>query len=105
MDRISARRAFVVLRISGLGGVVGGALAGVTGGAARHRSQLGPDRLPVVRAQILARDLAAGFAFDRHAVFGAGLAVRIAVLPLPDLCVTLDADALGELSYREGAIA
>lgn len=69
------------------------------------RGQLRPDRSPVVRSQVFARDLAACFALDGDAIFRAGPAVRVAVLPLSDLHLALRADAVFQLGYAERAFA
>jgi hypothetical protein len=56
-----------------------------------------PDRAPVVGAKVLAADSAERCLLNCDAILRTGPAVGVAVLPLADLRVTLDADALAEL--------
>lgn len=77
-------------------------------GATLRLDQLRPDGLPVIGAQIAARDEALGGLLDRHAVLWAGTALAVAVLPLANLGVTLGTDPLTQFgnghSAREGKV-
>lgn len=62
--------------------------------------EFGPDAVPVVRAQVAARDGAGGGALDGHAVLRRWRPVGVAVLPLAHLGVALHAD--GDAKLRDG---
>lgn len=66
-------------------------------------SQFGPDRAPVVGAQILAGDCPIRRALDSYAVLGAGFAIRVPVLPLANLHFALGSDAVLELGHAQRA--
>lgn len=66
-------------------------------------SQFRPDGLPVIWAKVTTRNSAVCGLFDSDAVNRPWKAVGITVLPLPDLCVALDADAVTKCGYREAA--
>lgn len=65
--------------------------------------EFGPDAVPVTGTEIPAANLATCGDFNGSGVLGGGLSVGVAMPPLPNLDVALDADALAKLSNRQCA--
>jgi hypothetical protein len=63
--------------------------------------QLGPDSLPVVRAKLFSGDKTIGCPLNSPAIDGAWLAASVAVLPLPNLHIRLDANSNSQLPHRQ----
>lgn len=63
--------------------------------------QLGPDQVPVVRAEVAARYGAIGGSLDCDAVLRAWLSPGIPVLPLANLGITESPDSLSKLRHGE----
>ena len=68
-------------------------------------SELRPDQVPIIGAEVAARNSAIGGALDRQAVHWAGSAVGIAVLPLANLGVRFHPGTLAQFANREGPVA
>ncbi len=64
-------------------------------------SQLGPDTLPVIGAQLLSGNQSLGGLLNSPAINRAGLSASVAVLPLPDLHIRLDTNSNCQLPHGQ----